>query len=189
MITAMNHAVFPTKFARLLILAMLLSGCSQPEIFVQEQLFFETEVQDNPLIEKRQVEYTGFKLNYAHSGKLNAPALVYLHGTPGGWDNGARYLMDEDLQRVAHVVAIDRPGWGGSQLADTNAVPDFAEQARLIKPLLDELARQNQGQGIILIGHSLGASLAPYIAMQYPQQVSGLILLAGSLDPQLGKPR
>jgi pimeloyl-ACP methyl ester carboxylesterase len=41
----------------------------------------------------------------------------------------------------------------------------------------------------LLIGHSLGASIAPKVALYAPDSVDSLLLLAGSLDPKLGKPR
>lgn len=39
------------------------------------------------------------------------------------------------------------------------------------------------------MGHSLGASLAPQIAMDFPGLVDGLLLFAGTLDPALASPR
>ena len=42
---------------------------------------------------------------------------------------------------------------------------------------------------MILLGHSLGASIAPMVTVEHPELVSGLVLLSGSLDPELGKPR
>jgi pimeloyl-ACP methyl ester carboxylesterase len=40
-----------------------------------------------------------------------------------------------------------------------------------------------------ILGHSLGASIAPKIAMKAPNDVDSLLLLAGSLNPKLGNPR
>lgn len=170
-------------------LGSFLLACSKPDIFVQEQQFFDQQVVNNPAIETRYLERGDFKLRYASAGMSDAPVVVYLHGTPGGWDNGARYLMDDQLLERALVISLDRPGWGGSQLPEGGVEASFAGQNRLLKPLFDQLDRENNHRGIILVGHSLGASLAPYIAMQNPELISGLILLSGSLDPQLGRPR
>lgn len=173
----------------LLLLLLTLTGCSMPEVFVQEQKYFDEQVTGNQIVDVLKKEQEGFALQFARSGNVSAPAIVYIHGTPGGWDNGARYLMDQDLRKVAQVISVDRPGWGGSQAEDSHSVVDFATQARLLKPLFEEIKKESQGQDIILLGHSLGASLSPYIAMQYPELIDGMVLLAGSLDPQLGKPR
>lgn len=173
----------------LLLLLTILTACSRPETLVQEQLYFDEQVVGHRAVEVLKIRRQGFALQYARSGNVKAPAIVYIHGTPGGWDNGARYLMDKELQKVAHMVSVDRPGWGGSRPVDGQSSFDFAEQARILKPLLEALKEQNEGKGIILLGHSLGASLSPFIAMQYPELVDGMVLLAGSLDPKLGKPR
>ena len=141
-------------------LGSFLLACSKPDIFVQEQQFFDQQVVNNPAIETRYLERGDFKLRYASAGMSDAPVIVYLHGTPGGWDNGARYLMDDQLLERALVISLDRPGWGGSQLPEGGVEASFAGQNRLLKPLFDQLDRENNHRGIILVGHSLGASLA-----------------------------
>lgn len=173
----------------LLLLATVLVACSRPNIFVQEQQYFDQQVIGHAAIDVLKIEQQDFSLQYARSGNAKAPAIVYIHGAPGGWDNGARYLMDMELQKVAHIVSVDRPGWGGSKANDTRAQIGFSSQARMLKPLLESIKTQNDGRPVILLGHSLGASLSPYIAMEYPELVDGMVLLAGSLDPKLGKPR
>src|SRR3546814_7805329 len=62
-------------------------------------------------------------------------------------------------------------------------------QSRLIGPLLKSLAERSNGCGIVLVGHSLGGSLVARMAIDYPQWVRGLVIIAGSIDPELGKPR
>jgi pimeloyl-ACP methyl ester carboxylesterase len=39
----------------------------------------------------------------------------------------------------------------------------------------------------ILVGHSLGGPVAARLAMDYPDEVGGLILVAPSIDPELEK--
>jgi len=170
-------------------LVILLLSCSKPDIFALEQQFFDQQVVNNSALETHYLKRDGFELKYVSSGMSDAAAVVYIHGTPGGWDNGARYLLDEQLQKRALIVSLDRPGWGGSQLSDGAVEASFDDQNKLLKPLLTRLDRENNHRGIVLVGHSLGASLAPYIARQNPELISGLILLAGSLDPELGRPR
>lgn len=177
------------KYVVVLALVSLLQACSPPDVFVQEQQFFDQQVKNNSEIDVNYLELQGAKVKYVSAGSRNRPAVVYIHGTPGGWDNGARYLMDEKLRARSLVVSLDRPGWGGSQLPDDRVEASFSGQNRLLQPLFEQLDKDNNHQGIILVGHSLGASIAPYIAMQNPELVSGLILLAGSLDPKLGSPR
>lgn len=173
----------------LFVLVVLLTACSKPETLVREQQYFDQQVAGNANIERVTIAQAGFTLKYARSGNRQAPAIIYIHGTPGGWDNGARYLMDADLQAQAYLMSVDRPGWGGSQWHGEKPEIGFASQAERLRTLLVQVKRENGGRPIILLGHSLGASLSPYMAMEYPELVDGLVLLAGSLSPELGKPR
>jgi len=177
------------QFTLVLALAFFVSACGKPDVFVEEAHFFEAEVRGNSALNEAYFQQGDSNLKYVSSGVSTQPAVIYLHGTPGGWGNGARYLMDLTLQREAHIISLDRPGWGGSILGGGDVVANFKQQNLLLRPLLERLHAENKGQGILLVGHSLGASLAAYLAMQNPELISGLILLAGSLDPQLGKPR
>lgn len=177
------------KYVLLWVLVSLLQACSPPDVFVQEQQFFDKKVKNSPDIDVHYLKLQGAQLKYVSAGSRNRPAVVYIHGTPGGWSNGARYLMDEKLQARSLVVSLDRPGWGESQLADGRVEASFSGQNRVLQPLFEQLKKDNNNHGIILVGHSLGASIAPYIAMHNPELISGLILLAGSLDPKLGSPR
>lgn len=168
---------------------LLLSGCMTPEVFMEEERYFNRHVKDHPDLNEGHTESSDFSLNYASTGDRLLPAVVFIHGTPGNWRNASRYLMDARLQAQAHLVAIDRPGWGESRLTDNKAEPSFAAQAALIKPLLEKLKRNKDNAGTVLVGHSLGASIAPRIAMDYPELVDAMVLISGSLDPELGKPR
>lgn len=177
------------KLVIVLVLSVVLLACSQADIFIQEKQFFDQHVKNNPSIETRYLELGDLKLKYVSAGASDAPVVVYIHGTPGGWDNGARYLMDEKLRERARVVSLDRPGWGESLLPEGRVEASFSGQNKFLQPLFEQLNRDNHHRGIILVGHSLGASIAPYIAIQNPELISGLILIAGSLNPELGRPR
>jgi len=179
----------PVRVLVFVMLAVFIQACSKPDIFVEEERFIEAEVKGNAALHKGHLQQGDFSLKYVSAGSRSGPVIVYLHGTPGGWGNGVRYLTDTGLQAVAQVVSLDRPGWGGSILNADNELGSFAQQNRLLKPLIEKLHRENNGKGVILVGHSLGASLAPYLVMENPELISGLVLLAGSLDPALGKPR
>jgi pimeloyl-ACP methyl ester carboxylesterase len=131
-----------------------------------------------------------FSLHYVDNGKLERPTLVFIHGTPGSWRSMRRVMADPRLQDAARLIAIDRPGWGDSQLHDgQRSVPDFDTQSALIQPLLQQLKEQSDGQALLLVGHSYGGSLAAYIAYRYPNLVDRVFMAASAIDPELGKPR
>ncbi|MGI9286527.1 MAG: alpha/beta fold hydrolase [Pseudomonadales bacterium] len=181
----------PQGIAKFLIVAAScsLQACFMPKIFEQEAEYFDAQVRDNTAITYDYIEQSNFKLFFASAGALNKPVVVFIHGTPGSWRAGARYLTEPALLERARVVVLDRPGWGESKLSNTDVEHSFQKQAAMIAPLLKNLRQESGNQGIVLIGHSLGASLAPRIAMDYPEEVNAMLLLAGSLDPKLGSPR
>jgi pimeloyl-ACP methyl ester carboxylesterase len=123
-------------------------------------------------------------IHYAEVGQPGKPLIVFIHGTPGSWQGFAGYLADPDLNERAHLISVDRPGFGNSGYK--NLVLSLERQAMLLRPVL-ELDRS--GCGAILVGHSLGAPLAARIAMDYPALASALVLVAPSLDPELENPR
>jgi pimeloyl-ACP methyl ester carboxylesterase len=47
------------------------------------------------------------------------------------------------------------------------------------------LGENRSGQGAILVGHSMGGPVAARVAMDFPDRVSGLVLLSSSVDPDL----
>lgn len=125
------------------------------------------------------------RIHAVAAGDPRHPAVLFLHGTPGGWRAFERYLADPALNERLHLVAVDRLGWGASRGAgDDAAQPSFDVHSAALAPLLTSLARGNDGAGVVLVGHSLGASLAPRIAADQRSKVKGMLLLAGSQDPE-----
>lgn len=108
--------------------------------------------------------------------------IVFLHGTPGDWKAWAHYLGDPALRKRATLIAVDRPGFGASDPG--RVAPRMAEQARLLAPLLD-----GPGAPVVLVGHSLGGPIGAELAMRYPEQVRGAVLVAPSIDPATESPR
>jgi len=125
-------------------------------------------------------------LHYAYSGNENSNlGVIFIHGTPGGWAAFERYLVSTQLQKHFFMVSVDRPGWGGSTTDDKKLNGIFSHQASSIAAVFKE----HPDKKWLVVGHSLGASLAPQIALESPEAVDGLLLLAGSLNPTLGSPR
>lgn len=119
------------------------------------------------------------------TGSSDRTGVLFIHGTPGDWSAFSHYLLEPDLQKNFFLVSVDRLGWGDSRMGETQVTGDFDQQAQAIIAVMNEFPHQKW----ILVGHSLGASLAPKVALRAPDKVAGLVLLAGSLSPELGKPR
>lgn len=107
-----------------------------------------------------------------------ARTLILVHGTPGdalGWADYLAPPLREDLT----VVAVDRPGFAMSGPA--GAVVSLQEQAAALEPFLPP----KSGALPILLGHSLGGPVVLRAAVDYPERIGAVIVVAGSLDPDL----
>ena len=131
-----------------------------------------------------RVSYTdadGTELSYLRSGDRGAPRIIYVHGSP----SDATSFADEVIHGTPgfESISIDRPGYGKAK--HTGSVGSFEIQARAIEPLLIE----RRGVKPILVGHSLGGPIIARAAADFPECVGGLVIVAGSLDPELENPR
>lgn len=138
----------------------------------------------------------GHSLHYAQirsQGTADSlPTVLFIHGSPGAWDAFIGFLADSSLYNRAQLISVDRPGFGKSDLGEPE--PSLRAQAAATAPLL-RLSRSGvtrsgvtrSGQKPILVGHSLGGPVAVRLAMDYPEEVGGLILVAPSIDPDLEK--
>jgi pimeloyl-ACP methyl ester carboxylesterase len=108
------------------------------------------------------------------------PLVVLVHGSPGSSDAFLDYLADTALSQVARLVALDRPGFGYTS-GFGQPEPSLEVQASAIKSIVAQLAPR---QKVVLVGHSLGGPVIAKFAMDYPELTAGLVLVAGSIDPQ-----
>ncbi len=118
------------------------------------------------------VEVEGLNIHYLDEGA--GPAVVLIHGANSNVRDWNFALVDK-LKAKHRVLAFDRPGLGYSDRPETGGdVP--AEQARILKAAADKL-----GVGAaVIVGHSFGGAVAAAWALDYPEDVLGLISLAGA---------
>lgn len=177
------------QLVTIITLLLGVSACMVPEPIKEEREHIENLVKNNPDIKHHYLREGSNVLHYAANGNPQKPALVIIHGTPGSWQQYARYTLNEALLEHFYVMVIDRPGWGESVLGGGTAIASFAQQAEIISLLLKKLRADSRGQPVILMGHSLGGSIIPQVAMDYPELVDGLLLFAGTVAPELSTPR
>lgn len=119
-----------------------------------------------------------------HYAQLDGPGrtpLLFIHGSPGGWQAWAAYLDAPALQGYGARIAVDRPGFGGS--APGRVVVDLRRQAQRLAALLPADRKS------IVVGHSLGGPLAAWLALDHPERVCGVVMVAGSTASALEAPR
>jgi len=163
-------------------------GCSIREAMMEEKKAGEA-LEKDPEVRSLFYETDNFKLYYTDTEVSNKPVVVFIHGTPGNWKAFSLLLNQASLRENARLISIDRPGWGMSQFPESRSEPNFRKQSELIAPLLKKIKNESPKQPMILVGHSYGGSIAPYIAYLYPELADGLLIAASAIDPELGNPR
>jgi pimeloyl-ACP methyl ester carboxylesterase len=121
-------------------------------------------------------------IQYVETGpaesRADTPLVLFVHGSPGSWSAWVDYLADDQLRTRARLIAVDRPGFGGSGAGRTER--SLEQQVADLRPLLDQRAPHGR---VILVGHSYGGPVVARMAMDYPGIVTDVIILAGSIDP------
>ncbi len=119
-------------------------------------------------------------VTYVKAGDQDLPLVILVHGSPGSLSAFIHFLADTILLKKTQLITVDRPGFGASNFG--YAEPSLQKQAAYLKPILES---HKANRPIILAGHSLGGPLIARMAMDYPELVDGLVIVAGSIDPEL----
>jgi len=124
----------------------------------------------------RFAEIEGGHIHYFEQG--SGPTLLLIHGLGGNMRNFTHSLV-ERLKDKYRVILVDRPGSGystrprrasGRIRAQADTMARFIDALRLERPLV--------------VGHSLGGAIALSLALNHPEKVGGLALLAPATHPQ-----
>ena len=107
------------------------------------------------------------------SGNPHKPVLLLVHGLGDDADTWRHILPS--LAETHRVLAPDLPGFGRSDKPQRKYSIPFYD--RVLLELLDVL---QVGQ-VNMIGHSMGAMIAQFSALNQPERVKRLLLLAGGL--------
>lgn len=124
----------------------------------------------------RHLQVAGARLHYVERG--SGPAIVMVHGL-GGQLRNFGYGMLEPLARDHRVILLDRPGSGYST-ADDDTEPGIAAQAAIVARFIEALGIERP----LIVGHSLGGAIALSLALERPDLIRGLALIAPLTQPQ-----
>jgi pimeloyl-ACP methyl ester carboxylesterase len=128
------------------------------------------------------IEVAGATLNVVDIGPRDATGLpvVMIHGASSNLET-MRQPLGEMLAKNHRVILIDRPGHGWSTRANlADSTP--AVQGRMIDEALEKLG---VGQAILVV-HSWAGALGARMALDDPQRVAGLVMLAPVAYPWPG---
>lgn len=104
--------------------------------------------------------------------------VVLLHGATANLGDMRLALVDR-LRGRYRVIAVDRPGHGWSERADGAVDASPQRQAAVLR----EILRKARVERPIVLGHSWGGSVALAYALDYPEEIGGLLLLAPLAAP------
>ena len=123
------------------------------------------------------VEMNGERLFYTVSrGAKDSPTLVLVHGA-----GGSRLHWPGELRRLPGVTAytLDLPGHGRSEGRGCNTIEGYAET---VVEFLDTLGVERA----IIVGHSMGGAIAQTLALDSPDRVARLVLVATGARLRVG---
>jgi len=133
---------------------------------------------------EKEIAVGEYNVNYATAG--NGAPLLLLHGS----EPQENWRVWEPLMSLAdthRVIAPDLLGHGKSSKPEET--PDFRAQARMLRDLADKIQTRTMG----LMGSGWGGQVALEFALQWPDSVNAIVLVAIAYDkgqlPRLQKLR
>ena len=158
-------------------LVLLLLVAAAVGYFIQQQRDARTLAANPPPGDF--VDVGGHELHYRLFGE--GPVTFVLEA--GGGEYSATWSeVETELARLGHVFVYDRAGMGWSE---------EGPHPRTIQQIVDELhavlAAANVAGPHLMVGHSLGGLIVTFYAMEYPEDVAGLLLIDPSHKDQMRK--
>ena len=122
--------------------------------------------------------------------KGNTGLVIFIHGFPDSWFLWNHFLRSSELKNTATLVAVDLPGFGGSDdldLYDANhvleAVGEFIVRMREMYASVGD-----SGQApVVIVGHDWGATIGFRLASEAPV-LADRFILSNSLHVSLEYP-
>ncbi|KAJ5996845.1 hypothetical protein N7499_006842 [Penicillium canescens] len=135
---------------------------------------------------------SGFKFHFVANDKPNTPEtidsdrplVIFIHGFPDSWAIWRHILKSPSLRQAASLVAIDLPGYGGTESLDKyNATNVLEKLTELIITLriqygVDSSEESNKKRTII-VAHDWGCVLSMRLAAEAPALAHRFILSNG----------
>jgi pimeloyl-ACP methyl ester carboxylesterase len=130
------------------------------------------------LANSQQIAIGGVQLHHSDEGnRLDSTPLLLIHGTSSSlrtWDG-----VTAQLKSQYRIIRFDLPGFG---LTGPNPNRDYSTS--YYNQVIDSLLTALHVSRVIIVGNSLGGSIATQYAIYQPNKVRGLVLVdAAGLPP------
>ncbi len=127
-----------------------------------------------PEASSRFATLDGVRIHYTNYG-AGEKALLLVHG----WSSDETVWKKQaaELAKTMRVITVDLPGHGQSDQPEISYTMDFYARA------LDAVLRAAGVTKAVLVGHSNGTPVVRQFYRRYPQKVSGLVVVDGTLRP------
>jgi len=147
-------------------------------VFYQKDQSPEEVYKKYALASSQQIAIGGVQLHYSDEGnRLDSTPLLLIHGTSSSlrtWDG-----VTAQLKSQYRIIRFDLPGFG---LTGPNPNRDYS--TIYYNQVIDSLLTALHVSRVIIVGNSLGGSIATQYAIYQPAKVRGLVLVdAAGLPP------
>ena len=120
---------------------------------------------------KQQPISNGIQVGYVEAGQ--GKTVLLLHGLGGNLSHWLPVM--KAMATSYHVIALDFPGYGASD----KVLPDTTKDAiQFYADAVSQFIQQKGLMNVVLAGHSMGGQVAMVTALQSPELVSHLVLVA-----------
>lgn len=139
--------------------------------------------------------YTGIRVFFKPHSRLNElpsepaplPLLVFVHGLGGSVAQFHPLLCS--LTHNSSCLAVDLPGCGVSELSPSSWEAYSQEAlAELLETIINGYRDREAGQGVVLIGHSMGCGLSARLAAPGLSKVAAHVVGFVAICPPAGPP-
>jgi pimeloyl-ACP methyl ester carboxylesterase len=116
----------------------------------------------------------GYPVNVEEFNTGGERFIVLLHGF--GASTFSWRTVTQELSKLGHVFAYDRPGFGYTPVVERSKREDpysLAGQVSLLGSIIEANAK---GRPVVVVGHSAGALVATEFVLRNPSVVSALVL-------------
>jgi non-heme chloroperoxidase len=111
---------------------------------------------------------TGVRLQYVEQGRADGIPVILLHGVTDSWRSFEPVLPH--LAETIHTFAISQRGHGDSSRPEAGY--GYADMSEDLRGFMDTMNLP----AAVIVGHSMGASVAQRFALDHPTRLSGLVL-------------